>query len=510
MATLWLMEDQLSLAAVRRLGAGRALLIESRRHFREWGFHKRRIVFQVSAMRHFAEELREAGVEVWHYGLDRRPYLDSLSAISDLVKRTGDRELLVIDPSEHHCAHWIQTLPDRLGVSLTTRRNDLFLTDRAEFAGWARALKKPVMEHFYRRMRTRLGVLMEPDGKPVGGEWNLDKDNRKPPKRGMRFAEPMVFPPDRVTAEAMRDVEREFPAHPGNLAGFDLAVTSGQAEQAWDAFVRDRLPGFGDHEDAMLAEEPVMNHSAISMYLNAGLLGPMKLVRDVEAAYRSGRVPLNSAEGFIRQVIGWREYVYGIYWSFMPRYRERNARGEEAALPSWFWTGATDMNCLSKCVGGVVERGYSHHIQRLMVICNYATLAGLSPQAVNDWFYAMYVDSHDWVVTPNVVGMGMHADGGTMATKPYISSAAYINRMSDYCRGCRYDPGERTGERACPFNYLYWTFLKRFAGELKGNPRMMMMLKNLEKIDEGEMVAMVELATRHRGGEARRGKGEKA
>ena len=492
MPTLWLMEDQLSIDLVRQHRPDRVLLIESRKHFAAWPFHKHRIAFQLSAIRHFVEELRAADIPVHHYGLNRRPYLDSISAITHLVKQTGDSQFVVIDPSEHHCAQWIQSLPAALGVGIRVESSTLFLTVREEFAAWARPLKRPIMEHFYQKMRTKLGVLLESDGSPVGGKWNLDKENRKPAKRGLTFPQPLSISPDPITLAALKDVQRIFPTHPGSTEGFSLPVTRPDAERAWKNFVKHRLPQFGDYEDAMLTAEPVLNHSFVSMLLNVALLSPMKLVRDVEAEFRAHRVPLNSAEGFIRQIIGWREYVYGIYWSFMPEYRTRNSRKSNLSLPDWFWTGKTEMNCLSHCIKGVLDRAYSHHIQRLMVICNFATLAGLSPQAVNDWFYAMYVDSYDWVVTPNVIGMGMNADNGTIATKPYISSAAYINRMSDYCQGCRFDPAKRMGEAACPFNYLFWTFLHQFADQFKNNPRMTMMLKNAQKIEARQMSEMMQ------------------
>ncbi|CAN5490755.1 cryptochrome/photolyase family protein [soil metagenome] len=495
MPTLWLMEDQLSIELVHKHRPDRVLLIESKRHFAAWPFHKLRILFQLAAIRHVVEELRSAGIVVHHYSLGRRPYLDSLRAINHLVKETRDRELVVIDPSEHHCAQWVATLPDALGVRIRVEPNTLFLTDRAEFAEWARPLKRPVMEPFYRRMRAKLKVLVEPDGAPVGGKWNLDKQNRKPAKRGMTFSQPLSISPDAITRSAMKEVEKIFASHPGSTERFSLPVTRADAEKAWEDFVQHRLPQFGDFEDAMLTGQPIMNHSFISMLLNVGLLSPMKLVRDVEAGYRAGDVPLNSAEGFIRQIIGWREYVYGIYWSFMPEYRTRNTRKSTFDLPEWFWTGNTQMNCLSQSITGVVDLAYSHHIQRLMVICNFATLAGLSPQAVNDWFYSMYVDSVDWVVTPNVVGMGMNADNGTMATKPYVSSAAYINRMSDYCSDCTFDPAERVGASACPFNYLFWTFLHEFGSQFKRNPRMTMMLKNAQKIASKQMNEMIKERT---------------
>jgi deoxyribodipyrimidine photolyase-related protein len=492
MSTLWLMEDQLSVALVKKHRPDRVLLIESKRHYKTWPFHKHRILFQVAAIRHFADELKSAGIAVHHYSFGTKPYLDSQAAIADLVRRTGDSDITVIDPSEYHCARWIETLPDILNVKICFKPNTLFLVDRDTFADWVRPLKKPIMEPFYRRMRVTHKILIEADDSPVGGSWNFDKLNRKPAKRNMTFPPVLSFEPDEITRGAMTDVETIFPDHPGSTAHFSIPVTRAAAQNAWDDFVQHRLPQFGDYEDAMLTDQPLMNHSFVSMLLNVGLLSPMELVRDVESAYQAGRVPLNSAEGFIRQIIGWREYVYGIYWSFMPEYRTRNAHQATLALPGWFWTGDTSMNCVSHAITGVVNRAYSHHIQRLMIICNFATLAGLSPQAVNDWFYSMYIDSFDWVVTPNVIGMGMNADRNTMATKPYVSSAAYINRMSDYCQDCVYDPDERIGERACPFNYFFWSFLQQSAHQFKNNPRMTMMLQNMKKIDTQHMQQMIQ------------------
>jgi deoxyribodipyrimidine photolyase-related protein len=487
MPTLWLFEDQLSLELVRRHRPDRVLLIESAKHFSSLPFHKYRIAFQVAAMRHFAAEVRAAGFDVHHYPLSRKPYFDSVRALKHLIKATRDEAIIVVDPSEYHTDQWVRSL----GLEIDFRRNTLFLTDRAVFANWAKPLKSPVMEHFYRRERKRLGVLMDGDS-PVGGEWNLDKQNRKPAKGAGPFPRVPKFAPDAITRGAIDDVQSRFASQPGDLSTFELPVSRLDARAAFADFVEHRLPQFGDYEDAMLAREPVLNHSHVSMLLNSGLLDPMQMVREVESRFSASRVPLNSAEGFIRQIVGWREYVYGIYWTFMPEYRDRNARGSALALPDWFWTGLTDLNCLAQTLSGVVGRAYSHHIQRLMVISNFATLTALSPQAVNEWFYAMYVDSHDWVVTPNVIGMGMNADGGTMATKPYVSSAAYINRMSDYCKSCRYDPAKRTGDKACPYNYLYWTFLNHFADTFAKNPRMTMVLKNANAIDPAEMKEMMQ------------------
>jgi deoxyribodipyrimidine photolyase-related protein len=495
--TLWIMEDQLSdrLDILRRYPEAPVLMIESRTHFREWPFHKRRLGFLVAAMRHFAGRLRRSGRDVHRYGLDAEPYLDSKSALRQHIRSTGSRQFILAEPADHHTRVWIESLATELGIQIEFCPNNLFLTDRAEFAEWARGLKSPIMETFYRRMRQKLNVLMEGD-EPVGGSWNLDQENRKPAPKGLVVPRPVEFRPDDITRGALADVDRHFASHPGSTDGFDLPVTHADALRAFDDFLEHRLPLFGDYEDAMLTGEPLLYHSHLSMLINAGLLDPLMLVRRVEERYRAGQVPLNSAEGFIRQIIGWREYVYGIYHAFMPEYRSRNTRGDALPLPDFFWTGKTGMNCLHQVISQVVDRAYSHHIQRLMILCNFATLVGLNPQAVNDWFLSMYVDSHDWVVTPNVIGMGMNADApegsprGTMATKPYVSSAAYINRMSDYCRNCSYDQTARTGEDACPFNYLFWTFLDRHREVFSRNPRMTMMLKNASRIDASEMSSM--------------------
>ena len=489
MATLWIFEDQLSLALptlAAHPGAA-VLMVESDRAFRQWRYHKKRVTFLYAAMRHFRDELRAAGRTVHYYPLRPAGYRDSLAAVDDLVRLTGDRHLVVVDPADDHTRAWVDTLPGRLGVTVEVVPNTLFLTDRAKFAAWVRSLPRPpVMEPFYRLMRAKHGVLLTADRKPVGGRWNFDKDNRRPAKGSLLMPPPPAFVVDAITAEVMAEVDRRFPDHPGTTAGFDYPVSRADAAAALADFLDVRLPFFGDVEDAMLADHRTLYHSRLSAVLNAGLVSPMDAVRGAEARFRDGAAPINAVEGFVRQILGWREYVYGIYHTFMPEYRGRNSRGDHRPLPDFFHTGDTDMNCLRRTVADVVDHGYSHHIQRLMVICNFATLAGLSPQAVADWFLAMYVDSHDWVVTPNVIGMAMNADGGTCATKPYVSSAAYINRMSDYCRGCRYDPKVRTGPAACPFNVLYWTFLEDQRAAVAANPRVAAVLKHLDRMPDGE------------------------
>lgn len=495
MPVIWVFEDQLSpdWPALREAPDAPVLLIESAHAYSMWPYHPKRLTFLISAMRHYAAELSDAGRRVFHYPLRRENYLDSLSAVRDVMKQIGETEFWVTEPSEHHTRVWLDTLPKKLGISIRYFPNTLFLTDRDDFRSWVKTLKSPVMEQFYRRMRTKHDVLM--NGKsPVGGEWNFDRDNRKPFKSGsVKVPPPKRFKPDDITNEVIAEVQRRWPNAYGSAADFDWPVTRKQALAALKDFLDHRLPYFGDYEDAMVTGEPFLFHSLVSAALNAGLLSPMEIVRAAEKRYHDQHAPLNAVEGFIRQIIGWREYVYGIYWTFMPEYRDRNARKSTRALPQFFWTGDTEMNCLRQCVSTVVEHAYSHHIQRLMILCNFATLAGLSPQMVNDWFLSMYIDSHDWVVTPNVVGMAMNADGGTIATKPYVSSAAYVNRMSDYCKSCRYDRTARTGKDACPFNFLYWTFLHHFRKQFAGNLRMNMVLKNLDNVPPDEMKEMMRL-----------------
>jgi deoxyribodipyrimidine photolyase-related protein len=507
--TVWIFEDQLSHSLSSLAAAPKdahILIIESDRHFRSVPFHKHRIAFLASAMRHFADELRAQGRQVHYYPFTPKNYRDALSALRHHLKTTRSSHLLITDPSEHHTRAWLETLPGQIpGLTLEFLPNNLFLTDRQEFAAWARPLKSPVMEHFYRKQRTKFNVLMD-NGKPIGGGWNLDKLNRKPaPKNPASLIVPKLpfFDPDPVTQDVLKEVDRRFPHHPGDVKDFRLPVTRAQALTCLQDFLENRLPLFGDYEDISLTHHPFLYHSFLSPLLNAGLLTPMECIREAERCFTNRSPPsppLNAVEGFIRQILGWREYVYGIYHTHMPDYRSRNARNASRPLPDLYWDGNTDMNCLHQTVKGLLNHAYTHHIQRLMILCNFATLAGISPQAVNDWFYAMYADSHDWVVTPNVIGMGMNSDGkangggggGGMATKPYVSSAAYVNRMTDYCRGCKYNPDERVGEGACPFNYLFWTFLHHYRDLYASNPRMTMMLKNAQRIPPAEMKQMMQ------------------
>jgi deoxyribodipyrimidine photolyase-related protein len=342
------------------------------------------------------------------------------------------------------------------------------------------------MEYFYREMRRRHGVLLEPDGGPVGGEWNYDAENRgsfgREGPQAVGLPAPLAFPPDAITRDAIREVTGRFRDHPGSLEYFDWPVSREAALRALGDFVQHRLPRFGEFQDAMWTGEPWLFHARISAALNLKLLDPREVVAAAEAAWRGGQVPLAAAEGFIRQVLGWREYVRGVYWLHMPGYLDRNALDARAPLPRFYWTGDTEMACLREAIGQTLRLGYAHHIQRLMVTGLFALLLGVDPREVHRWYLAVYVDAVEWVELPNTLGMSQYADGGVMASKPYVASGKYIQRMSNHCAGCRYDPAVSTGARACPFTTLYWDFLMRHEAALSANPRMVMQLRNLARL----------------------------
>jgi deoxyribodipyrimidine photolyase-related protein len=368
--------------------------------------------------------------------------------------------------------------------------DDRFLCTPAAFKAWATGRKQLRMEYFYRDMRRQTGLLMDGD-QPAGGKWNFDAENRKPAQTDLFMPQPLRFAPDATTQQVLALVATRFDKHFGDLAPFWFAVTRADAEAAFAAFVENALPRFGDYQDAMLAGEPFLFHAVIAPYLNCGLLDPLTVCRQVEAAWRAGAVPLNAAEGFIRQIIGWREYVRGIYWLKMPGYERSNFFGHTRALPDFYWTAETDMACVKAAVTQTKEQAYAHHIQRLMITGNFALLAGIDPHALHEWYLSVYADAYEWVELPNTVGMSQFADGGLLASKPYAASGAYINRMSNYCGPCRYDVKQRTGPDACPFNALYWDFIARNREKIGHNPRMVQMVRTFDKFagDEQQRIA---------------------
>lgn len=435
--------------------------------------HKKKIAFLFSAMRHFAQTLEDEGFNVRYIRLDDVHNSGSLKGEVERALRSFPAGRIVTTfPGEYRVREDMKTWAGAHGLPVDIREDTRFLCGLADFKDWAQERKTLRMEFFYREMRRKYNVLMNGD-EPEGGQWNYDAQNRKfPAGGGLLVPSPLDHAPDAITTDVLDMVGRRFAGHFGDLEPFYFAVTRDQALAVLDRFIRDRLKLFGDYQDAMIGGQPWMYHSHISFYLNCGLLKPLEVVRMAEKAYRAGHAPLNAVEGFIRQVIGWREYVRGIYWLKMPGYTEENFLAARRALPWFFWDGDTNMNCLRQCIDETKRHAYAHHIQRLMVLGNFTLLAGIHPKFVNEWYLVVYADAYEWVELPNVSGMILFADGGYLASKPYAASGAYIDKMSDYCAHCRYKVKEKTGPVACPFNYLYWNFMIENEGRLRMNPRL--------------------------------------
>jgi len=446
--------------------------------------HKRKIAFILSAMRHHAGALRADGWQVDYVRLDDPDNTGSFTGeVARGVARHAPDRIVVTEGGEWRVQAMLEAWETLFGIPVDIRADTRFIASHATFAAWADGRKQLRMEYFYRDMRRATGLLMTGD-KPEGGQWNYDAENRKPAKADLFVPERAAFAPDAITGEVLALVADRFADHPGKLDNFDFAVTAAQAQAAQAVFLRDALPRFGDYQDAMVTGEPYLWHAHLSPYVNCGLLDPVALCRAVEDEYRAGRVPLNATEGFIRQIIGWREYVRGIYWWSGPDYVERNFLNATRALPAFYWTGETDMHCLSQAIGQTLDLAYAHHIQRLMVTGNFALLIGADPAAVHRWYLEVYADAYEWVELPNTLGMSQFADGGLLGSKPYASSGAYIDRMSDYCRSCRYDVKKRVGPDACPFNALYWDFLARNEEQLAKNVRLAMPYRNWRGMDD--------------------------
>ncbi|MEM6387289.1 MAG: cryptochrome/photolyase family protein [Pseudomonadota bacterium] len=442
--------------------------------------HPKKIAFCFAAMRHFAEELREAGWVVEYTRLDaEKPVASITEALVAASERRGTAEVVATRPGEWRLIEALESAP----LHTTMLEDDRFIASHAEFADWAEGRKELRMEWFYREMRRKTGLLMEGD-KPVEGKWNFDHDNRKPAPGEVDFSGPMRFTPDETTEEVLALVEKRFGDNFGSLHPFWFAVTRQQARRSLAHFIKGGLPKFGDFQDAMLADERFLWHSILSMYLNAGLLDPLEICEAAEAAYREGHAPINAVEGFIRQIIGWREYMRGIYFREGPDYTKRNILNHQRKLPDFFWTAETKMRCIAQAVEQTRDEAYAHHIQRLMVTGNFALLAGIDPFEVHEWYLAVYADAYEWVEAPNVIGMSQFADGGIVGSKPYVSSGNYVDRMSNYCGDCAYSVKTKFGDGACPFNLLYWSFLNRHRERFSKNPRMANMYRTWDRMDE--------------------------
>ncbi|WP_236188489.1 cryptochrome/photolyase family protein [Pseudomonas paraglycinae] len=483
--------DQLSfdLASLQGLDAERdtVLLVEVMEEASHVPHHPQKIALIFSAMRHFAQALQDQGVRVEYIRLDDPE--NSGSVPGELHRWQALLQAEEVHVTE--CGDWrLEQSMKECGLPIHWHADTRFLCGREEFAAWAKGKKQLRMEFFYREMRRKSRLLLNGDGSPVGGAWNFDAENRKALPKSVKAPYPARFSNDAITSEVLALVKARFSQHYGALDDFNYPVTHADAQALWAYFLDYGLAGFGDYQDAMASDEPFLFHARVSAALNIGLLDLRQLCSDVESAYWSGSVALNAAEGFIRQLIGWREYVRGVYWLKMPDYAQGNSLGNTRALPEFYWTGDTQMNCMRHAIGQSLQHAYAHHIQRLMVTGNFALLAGIAPSQICEWYLAIYMDAFDWVELPNTLGMVMHADGGYLGSKPYCASGQYINRMSDYCRGCAYKVSESTADNACPFNSLYWHFLMRHGELLRGNQRMAMMYRNLDRMPQAKQEAL--------------------
>lgn len=497
---IWIVGDQVSRSASSLEGVARGtpiVFVESRKLCERRPYHWQKLVLILSAMRHFAAELKEAGHNIHYYELAD----DFTTALKDFAKKTKIDRLRVMEFNDMDRVKAIPQIERAIGCKIEVTPNNQFLATHDEFEEWADGRKSMVMEFWYRAMRTKLGVLLDSAGKPLGGKWNLDALNREGKlPASVRIPVPTTFPPDVITRKVIKDVHDTFGEQ--CFGHVDIAsmeerfiwpVTPTQAEEALDDFLEHRLACFGPYEDLMTSRSWSLWHSHLSIAMNCGLLHPKKIVERTLACalprIEAGTLPLNSVEGFIRQITGWREFIRGIYWHEMSKsdatpYTQRNELDANHPLPDFYWSGQTEMRCMAESLKPVFEYGYSHHIPRLMVMSNFALLHGISPQDVNEWFIYAFADGYEWVTTPNVVGMSLYADGGIVATKPYAAGGAYIHRMSDHCSDCRFDPKKSTGPDACPFSRAYWPFIAKHRRRLESNTRTSLAVRGLDRISD--------------------------
>ena len=441
--------------------------------------HPKKIALIFAAMRKFAARLREQGWDVRYTTLDDPDNAGTI--VGELLRRadeTGAAEVIATEPGEWRLIDKLRHAP----IPVTMHEDDRFVASHAEFEEWAKGRKQLRMEYFYRDMRRKTCLMMEGD-QPAGGQWNYDHDNRKPAPDAVDHT-PVWFEPDEIVNAVLDLVAARFGNSFGDLRPFGYATDRDQALAALDHFVVHALPRFGDFQDAMLDDNRFLYHSLLSAYINLGLLDPVEVCDRVEQAWQAGNAPINAAEGFIRQIIGWRDYMRGIYFHEGPEYTRRNTLGHDRALPPMYWGAETKMRCVSKAVEQTRSDAYAHHIQRLMVTGNFALLAGIDPFAVHEWYLSVYIDAYEWVEAPNVVGMSQFADGGIVASKPYVSSGNYIAKMSDHCKSCAYKVKDKAGPDACPFNLLFWHFMDRHRDRFAKNPRMAQMYRTFDRMDD--------------------------
>jgi deoxyribodipyrimidine photolyase-related protein len=450
--------------------------------------HQKKLVFVFSAMRHFAAQLQAQNYQITYIKLEDPNNSQSLTTeVQRWCSAYSPSKIIITESGEYRVQEFIKSWQDLLHIPVEIRADNRFLCTLEEFMQWADGKKQLRMEFFYRQMRKKHQLLMTADGLPEGGSWNFDKENRKPPKKAMSFPNRLSFPADLLTQEVITMVKKRANHHFGDIEPFDYALNNIQAAETFKYFLEHCLANFGNYQDAMLMGEPFLYHSVISLYLNVGLLDPLDCCLKAQNAYQQQKAPLNAVEGFIRQILGWREFIRGIYWLKMPTYKQLNHLQVNRALPEFYWSAQTKMNCLHQVILQTRQNAYSHHIQRLMITGNFALLAGLDPQEVSNWYLAVYADAYEWVELPNTMGMALYADGGIVGSKPYAASGKYIKRMSNFCTDCQYDSQETIGEKACPFNFLYWYFLEKNQNLLASNPRMTNIYATLKRMDRSKI-----------------------
>ncbi len=457
--------------------------------------HPKKIAFIFSAMRHFAKDLQNRGFIVDYIKLDDPKNLGSFDEeLKRAIKIHNPQKICLTEPSEYRVWQKIITWQKNFGIPFEIFTDTRFLCSQNEFRKWAKNKKELRLEFFYREMRKKYKILLDATNKPIGGKWNYDNENRKSPKLGMKSPKRISHQKDEITREVLNLVAQKFPENFGDLLPFHFAVNRSQALIEAHHFIVELLPKFGDYQDAMVLNEPYLYHSLLSSYLNIGLIEPLEICEMAQMAYLEGRAPLNAVEGFIRQILGWREYVRGIYWLFMPQYVEYNFFAAKRNLPDFFWGKKTTMICLNEAIKQTKEHAYSHHIQRLMITGNFALITGIDPKQVHHWYLSVYADAFEWVEVPNTIGMALHADGGIMASKPYAASGKYISRMSNFCKSCKFDPEITVGEKSCPFNSLYWNFMQSHEDKLKGNQRLKFVYPTWHKMSEKKRQEIIEQA----------------
>jgi deoxyribodipyrimidine photolyase-related protein len=491
------LDDRSSAFADFDVSLDRVLMAEVREESTHVWSAKPRTAFFFAAMQHFADSLIKKKFVVDYQRIGLHEFASLVDALADAIKRHQPQKIVLVEPGDWRVEQTLRQFAADANVNLVIREDTHFMCSRNEFAEWARGYKQFRLEYFYRMMRKKYNVLMEGD-QPLQGRWNFDAENRGAfPKSGpVNVPEPFSVKPDAITKAVIADVNQHFAGHPGTLDSFAWPVTRDDALKSLKKFVNERLTHFGEFQDAMWTGEPFLYHAHISAALNVKLLNPREVINAALTALNDGKAPIEAVEGFIRQVIGWREFMHGLYWLDMPGMREANHFEHDGKLPAWYWTADTQMNCMRETIGQTLQHGYAHHIQRLMITGIFGLLAETKPQALEDWYLAVYIDAIDWVELPNVAGMALFANKGRFTSKPYVASGAYIKRMSNYCSGCRYKPDAKTGSNACPFTTLYWNFLDKHEKMLTGNPRTALMAKNITRMSAEDRAAIRDEATR--------------